>query len=629
MENSHADQRGLDLEIEAAPENITIQVHGQRFAIGLIDEEWDDDKGKLALITATSNSVLTVPPRCVAIVISSHYRVVQVVEALAHSVTISVPSEGFILTAADDVFDQRIMNVFHVGHTVKVRNQGKVIVYQELIAKINGDPHLMLDQAAFYTEIQSNTVISGSIVNKCADQTLALIINGAKATVNEQNKFLIEFRLAEGANEFELKLQGEAKTYDTRRIVVYYFKPPHQKQQVFLWVEQGHNLLQLSEPRIVREMLQSAKKAGVTAVVVDVKGVEGFAGYKRTELTKRPNASCMQAPGRAGANPNIDILLEFTKAGKELDIEIHAAFNVFAEGSYYRNEFGLPNILDSGGQYVLHPDDHNEIVQHQKSMQVEKGKAMIAYVNPADDAIRAFELNNIEEVMKHYDIDGVVLDRCRYDDEHADFSEMTRVKFSTFVEEKGKRLLHWPEDIFMYRDGIREDGPLLNEWWEFRAYMITTFVEEVRKLVDSYNRKRNNNKLQLSAYVGSWYEYAYRYGINWSSRSYQYDRKLNWPEENLYTSDYMRTGYIGLLDHIFIGAYQQSLQEIEHYITMAHLVTNDEIPIIAGIALPYVQQLSMFPAILQTGLNKSSGLMLFDHCHINWSIVENAMPPHP
>ena len=54
---------------------------------------------------------------------------------------------------------------------------------------------------------------------------------------------------------------------------------------------------------------------------------------------------------------------------------------------------------------------------------------------------------DLEEVLKNYDIDGIVLDRCRYDNLYADFSHVTRNAFEEYLEKEGKVLENFPIQV--------------------------------------------------------------------------------------------------------------------------------------------------------------------------------------
>jgi hypothetical protein len=208
---------------------------------------------------------------------------------------------------------------------------------------------------------------------------------------------------------------------------------------------------------------------------------------------------------------------------------------------------------------------------------------------------------------------------------YADFSEITRKKFESFLNSKNMKLQNWPGDIYKIEsDGSLTNGSLYNYWWLFRSSLIKEFAAKVRKLVDRYAEAKNR-KVLLSAYVGSWYEYLYQNGINWASPNFKYDSRLDFPEDSLYTEQYAQTGYTDLLDFIMIGTYYEAAKEINKYITLGNIITNGELPIYAGMALTEIPDPEVQREVFQAALNNSNGLMLFDLCYTNWPVQEAAI----
>ena len=56
------------------------------------------------------------------------------------------------------------------------------------------------------------------------------------------------------------------------------------------------------------------------------------------------------------------------------------------------------------------------------------------FLNPANDEVQKFVLQIIADLAK-YDLDGIILDRCRYSDYNlmSDFSDDSRKKFEQFI----------------------------------------------------------------------------------------------------------------------------------------------------------------------------------------------------
>ena len=66
-------------------------------------------------------------------------------------------------------------------------------------------------------------------------------------------------------------------------------------------------------------------------------------------------------------------------------------------------------------------------------------------MNPANDEVQNFVLQLLGDLAK-YDLDGIILDRCRYDDYglESDFSTVSKQKFEEYI---GETVTNFPGDI--------------------------------------------------------------------------------------------------------------------------------------------------------------------------------------
>ncbi|MBD0382976.1 hypothetical protein [Paenibacillus sedimenti] len=622
------------IEVEAAPIDITIEIEGPRKQINYVDKDVSGITDYLALFTTEYAPQITVGKTSVGVVVDSMGQVTRVVNPSVNGgvpvwtgpTDLIVPQGGYIMVANDDswankTYKQYLAKNFKVGDKIKLRKNGDVIPVTELMTGQGLRARLKLNNDEWFTVTAPNATISGKLENLEQGVPYEVSVNQTGVTLQPDGTFQLGIGLAEGVNYLDVVAAKNGTEHDRKTLVVFYKKQTGTAKEVILWVDQGTNIFKLQTPENVRDMLIKAKDAGVTAIALDVKGVEGFANYKKNDLTGRPHISQMTAPTRAGANPNLDMLEEFVKYGHQLGIKIHAAFNVFAEGSPAHNEYGLLNQHLDWEEHVYRPEDGGQILRLRESNYFKTGRSLVAFVNPANDAVREFELKNMEEVIKNYDVDSVVLDRTRYDNETADFSPLTRAKFEAFLAGKGKQLTNWPADVFTYVNGVRQFGPLINDWWEFRSLTIKTFTDEVRALTDRYTTLKGK-KIQSSAYVGSWFETYYLNGVHWGSPNFKYDSRLKFPAESLYTDAYAQTGYTGNIDFLMIGTYQTTQKEIERHITLGNIVTNGEVPMYASIALANIQDPPLQRSVFQAGLSQSNGLMLFDYSQVNWPVVK-------
>ncbi|WP_235941190.1 S-layer homology domain-containing protein [Paenibacillus puerhi] len=630
--NSLTQPSGL-IEVEAAPVDITIHVEGPRHVIDYIDHDISGIDDTVALFTNAWGSSITIPQFNVAVQVDATNKVLSVVNPSIHGsvpawtgpTELAIPAGGYVLVAQDTSyasknFKKYLATSFKTGDTIKLRKNGLVVPVSELMSTDGPAVRLTLDNYAMYTETSASTVLSGTISHFEEASGISLTVNGTPIPIGADGRFRSSYSLVEGINYLDLIVTRDGKKQDTKSLVIFSRPGFSAGKEVILWVDQAANARKFQTGEHVRQFLQTAKDHGVTSVVFDVKGVEGFASYKQSTLTHRPYVSGIRAPEKAGSNPDLDLLEEFVRYSRELGLDIHAAFNIFAEGSIASQEYALLNDHLDWEERVYAAADNGQI----KRLRESGKQGAVAFVNPSHDGVRDFQLKTIEEVLLHYDVDGVVLDRARYDNEAADFSDLTREKFEAFLAGRGKQLQHWPTDVFRYVQNVRVDGPLIQDWWEFRAKTIQSFTSEVRTLADQYTAKKGK-RVQVSAYVGSWFESYYLNGVHWGSPNFRYDDRLRFKDTSLYTPGYYESAYVNNLDFIMIGAYQTTAPEVEHYITLGNIVTNGEVPLYAGIALTNVQDPALQREVFQSGLNNTHGLMLFDASQVNWQVAGAAL----
>ncbi len=171
-------------------------------------------------------------------------------------------------------------------------------------------------------------------------------------------------------------------------------------------------------------------------------------------------------------------------------------------------------------------------------------RSEFAFVSPANPEVWNYELAVILEIITHYDVDGIVLDRTRYQDIAEDFSAPSRAGFEAFI---GYPVAHWPEDVYTYVPrGVwvaRRPGPLYRAWLGYRAHTILAFTRAVTHLVHTLKPH-----VAVAMYVGAWYPVYYSEGVNWASPEVQ-------PPYAWIGEDWVRAGLAPLLDYIMIGLY--------------------------------------------------------------------------
>jgi uncharacterized lipoprotein YddW (UPF0748 family) len=262
-----------------------------------------------------------------------------------------------------------------------------------------------------------------------------------------------------------------------------------------------------------------------------------------------------------------------------------------------------------------------------------------AFLNPANPAVREYELRIVDEIVSNYDVDGIVFDRMRFPSLQGDFSDLSRQQFEEFL---GQKLNRFPADVYSFDPTPGRGiiwGPYFKQWLEWRARVIRTWLEDASKLVRT---KRPGSR--IGVYVGSWYPTYYTVGVNWGSEEFA-------PGYEWMSPTYNSTGYAHLLDWITTGCYHPvatreqaknaGLDEGYTVQAAAELSTRavgDVSFVYAGLyVLDYKGSPVAFREAIQAARRYSHGVMLFDLVHIEeygwWNLLaeefrERRAAPH-
>lgn len=611
------------LEIEAAPRDNSIVVEGPRHPVVEMNPDGMEHREGLFLYTESFGLALQIGGREVGVQVDRRGKITQIVHPSVSGkrpqwgtepVELAIPEGGFVLVARDHDYDKAGSRRFaaeacRLGEVVKLRRDGERIRIADLLA--GQRPSVCFDQGPIMMARDPRVRLTGRVHGYKPGDTLH--IYGLEVVVKD-GCFSTEVHLKPVETNYvdAVWKQGDNVVATESIVICCIGKRAASKQgEVLLWVDQSANARRFQSSEDVRSMLERVRAYGATGVIVGVKGYEGFASYKRNDLTGRPYVSEMKGPHRAGAHPDLDLLAAFVQHGHALGLTVHASVNVFTEASMLENA-----VLDQHPdweQQVYRPEDNGAIVPYRNGNTPDK---IMSFVNPLREEVRRYQLSTFEEILLHYDVDGVNMDRCRYDNDFADFSELTRERFASYLAARGKLLKAWPDDV--YRIDYREDGQPVRiegahyiDWWAFRSLVITSFMEELRDLVTRVS-ERKGKAIQLSSYAGSWYESMYVHGLNWASSEFRYDPRLNFAEERIYTEEYRKTSYIRHVDFLMIGTYQGTLAEMKQAIAYGYVLTRGEVPLYASVALNQYPDPAMLKHVMTSMQAWSDGLMLFD-----------------
>ena len=314
----------------------------------------------------------------------------------------------------------------------------------------------------------------------------------------------------------------------------------------YIWVDAASNFPDFANSidNITRD-LTLAKEAGFSDIVVDVRSTTGDILYNSShcDQMKSANAWVDGVKTTIYRTATWDYLQAFIDEGHKLGLRIHAGFNTMTGGhsaggaeqspagilfrdsskrewANYRYNGGDPkNVMDLGDQ--------------------EK------FFNPGNPEVQEYLCNLLKDLAK-YNLDGIVLDRGRYNDLYSDFSPLSRQQFEEYI---GVKLSKFPGDILPPGSTnttlATPYGQYTTKWLEFRAKTIHDFMAKAREAVKSVNPD-----IMFGVYVGGWYRSYYNTGVNWASKTFDPSKTNQWASARI-----KQFGYADLMDHMLIGAY--------------------------------------------------------------------------
>jgi uncharacterized lipoprotein YddW (UPF0748 family) len=255
--------------------------------------------------------------------------------------------------------------------------------------------------------------------------------------------------------------------------------------------------------------------------------------------------------------------------------------------------------------------------------------SLIAFANPVNPLVRLRMLAFIAEVVTRYPVDGIVLDRIRFPDITADFSETSRRSFEEYL---GRKVRNWPEEIFRYEPTefwfVRRPGPLYKEWLGWRAIMIRRFVEAATRTI-----RHLRPGTSVAAYVGAWYPDSWNEGVNWANPGYL-------PPFAWASTAWQAGALADLLDYLLVGLYYREVtigEAFSRKVPLWRSVSGGALlakevaegtPVLGSVFLgAYRDDPERARAALRTAFRRTEGLMVFDLVYLNlygwWSLLRH------
>ena len=370
--------------------------------------------------------------------------------------------------------------------------------------------------------------------------------------------------------------------------------------------------------------MEKIKAAGFTDIIVDVRPTTGDVLFNTNVVDQ---VKRMDVWGNSGYSyyertETWDYLQAFIEEARIQGLKVNASINTFVGGYLCPYNLGHDGVLfrdesKKGWASVANLADGLTNTMDLLDDETDYGAK---FFNPANDDVQNFVLQLLADLAK-YDLDGIILDRCRYDDYglESDFSDISKQKFEEYI---GETVANFPADIMAPgTDEIPSDQPVyFKKWLEFRAKVIHDFIVKAREKVKSVN-----NNIKFGVYVGAWYSTYYTSGVNWASP--KYNNSAYYPKWA--TSDYKNYGYADHLDYIFLGAYA-SVNNIygsgewtmEGFCKNGRELLQGDVPFAGGPDIGNSTgwtdggQSAKIPDAIDACISNSDGFFAFDLCHV-------------
>lgn len=390
----------------------------------------------------------------------------------------------------------------------------------------------------------------------------------------------------------------------------------------YLWVDAQAGFSRLANSRdSIEADCRRIAEMGFTDIIVDVRPTCGDVLFK-----SRVAPALKQMPslrnGRlrlAARTADFDYLQAFIEEGHKAGLRVNAGVNVMV-GGWKAGDFEM-------GMVYEHPELKNWCsVDNTPDGLLNEYDDTLAiggrFLDPANPDVQSFLLTMLEDIAAYDGLDGIILDRCRYDDYALDagYTECARRGFAEYI---GREPEVWP--VFPERGKIfleEDPTPLQAQWLTYRCRVIHDFVAKAAGAVHSVAPK-----VRFGVYVGAWFSEYYRSGVNWTSSSYAL--AANEPTYSWAGPDYQAAGFADLLDFIMLGAYAAADDvhgdeewTMEGFARLGRKRLCGIIPFAAGPDIGNGKgfgdggRQDVIPDIVRTMKASADGLFIFDFCHI-------------
>ncbi|MBO4635187.1 MAG: family 10 glycosylhydrolase [Bacteroidales bacterium] len=401
----------------------------------------------------------------------------------------------------------------------------------------------------------------------------------------------------------------------------------------YVWVDAAANFqYYANDAAYIEADCRRIAQMGFTDIIVDVRPTSGDVLFASAVAP-----ACSQVAAWVNGNykwvvrsATFDYLGAFIAAGHAAGLRVNAAINTMV-GAYHSS-------LGDVGMLYDHPERKSwcavdNLADGGLTNALDDPDTGPRFLDPANPQVQEFLLTLLGELASYEGLDGIVLDRCRYDDYNLD-AGYTDAALEAFTNYLGEAPKDWPL-IPQGTTYLSSPTALQRHWLTFRCKTIHDFVSKAAQTVHGVNPD-----IRFGVYVGAWFSEYYRAGVNWTSATY--DLKANESTYKWVSAAYQKTGFADLLDFIFLGAYAgtngihgSGEWTMEGFAKLGAKRLCGVVPFAAGpdvgngTGFENGHQEEIIPDIVNTMMANSGGLFIFDLCHIRmfdyWNAFEEAV----
>ena len=395
----------------------------------------------------------------------------------------------------------------------------------------------------------------------------------------------------------------------------------------YIWIDAAANFqYYANDASYIAADCKRIADMGFTDIIVDVRPTSGDVLWN-SSIAPACKKTAAWVNGRyrwVERTETFDYLATFIAEGHAHGLRVNAAINTMV-GGYHSSIGDVGMVYDNPARKSWCAVD---LLTSGLTNSLDDQDIGPRFLDPANADVQAFLLDLLAELAAYKGLDGIVLDRCRYDDYCLD-AGYTDAAYEAFTTYLGDPPSQWP----IFPQGqvyVTSATTLQKNWLTFRCKIIHDFMEKAAAKVHSVSPD-----VRFGVYVGAWFSEYYRSGVNWTSS--KYDVKANESAYKWAPAAYQKTGFADLLDFIFLGAYAGSANvhgngewTMEGFAKLGARRLAGAVPFAAGpdigngSGFESGHQEALIPDIVNTMLSNSDGLFIFDLCHIRMFDYWNA-----